>query len=121
MEIRYEKPGDTAAIRSVHQAAFETGAEADLVDVLRDKKAHIISMVTEKEDRINKITIEKLIANYSVLLLDAYGVLVHSSGALPGAARLIDSLNLNKKPYYIVTNDADKSLQPTYYLDSLSL
>ena len=59
-------------------------------------------------DRINKITIEKLIANYSVLLLDAYGVLVHSSGALPGAARLIDSLNLHKKPYYIVTNDAAK-------------
>ena len=40
MEIRYEKPGDIPAIRSVHQAAFETGAEADLVDVLRDKKAH---------------------------------------------------------------------------------
>jgi HAD superfamily hydrolase (TIGR01450 family) len=59
-------------------------------------------------DRINKITIEKLIATYSVLLLDAYGVLVHSSGALPGAARLIDSLNLKKKPYYIVTNDASK-------------
>jgi HAD superfamily hydrolase (TIGR01450 family) len=59
-------------------------------------------------DRINKITIEKLIANYSVLLLDAYGVLVHSSGALPGATRWIDSLNHNKKPYYIVTNDASK-------------
>jgi len=72
-------------------------------------------------DRINKITIEKLMANYSVLLLDAYGVLVHSSGALPGAARLIDSLNRNKKAYYIVTNDVDKSLQPTYYLDSLNL
>ncbi len=40
MEIRYEKPGDISAIRSVHQAAFETGAEADLVDVLRDKNAH---------------------------------------------------------------------------------
>ena len=45
MEIRYEKPGDTAAIRSDHQAAFETGAEADLVDVLRDKKAHIMRLL----------------------------------------------------------------------------
>jgi hypothetical protein len=33
--------------------------------------------------RINKISIEKLMAKYSVLLLDAYGVLVHASGALP--------------------------------------
>ena len=42
--------------------------------------------------RISKINIETLLAKYSVLLLDAYGVLVHSSGALPGAARLIDTL-----------------------------
>lgn len=59
-------------------------------------------------DRINKITIEKLMASYSVLLLDAYGVLVHSSGALPGAARLIDTLNRTQKPFYILTNDASK-------------
>jgi len=59
-------------------------------------------------DRINKINIEKLMARYSVLLLDAYGVLVHASGALPGAAQLIDTLNRNKKPYYILTNDASK-------------
>ena len=59
-------------------------------------------------DRINKINIEKLMAKYSVLLLDAYGVLVHTSGALPGVAQLIDTLNRNKKPYYILTNDASK-------------
>ena len=59
-------------------------------------------------DRINKITIEHLLAKYSVLLLDAYGVLVHSSGALPGAARLIDHLNRTQKPFYILTNDASK-------------
>jgi HAD superfamily hydrolase (TIGR01450 family) len=58
--------------------------------------------------RINKINIETLLSKYSVLLLDAYGVLVHTSGALPGAAQLIDTLNRSKKPYYIVTNDASK-------------
>lgn len=58
--------------------------------------------------RINKINIETLLAKYSVLLLDAYGVLVHTSGALPGAAQFIDNLNRTKKPYYIVTNDASK-------------
>ena len=52
MEIRYEKPGDISAIHRVNEAAFETGAESDLVDALRDKKAHIISMVAEKENRI---------------------------------------------------------------------
>ena len=58
--------------------------------------------------RINHISIEKLMARYSVLLLDAYGVLVHTSGALPGAAQLIDALNRTQKPYYILTNDASK-------------
>jgi HAD superfamily hydrolase (TIGR01450 family) len=47
-------------------------------------------------------------ARYPVLLLDAYGVLVHATGALPGAAQLIDALNHQKKPYYILTNDASK-------------
>ena len=55
-----------------------------------------------------KITIEELIAGYSVLLLDAYGVLVNNSGAIPGAARLIDELNRTGKAYYLLTNDASK-------------
>jgi len=57
---------------------------------------------------IPEITVEELIARYPVLLLDAYGVLVNSSGALPGAAGLIDELNQNRKPYYLLTNDASK-------------
>jgi HAD superfamily hydrolase (TIGR01450 family) len=55
-----------------------------------------------------KITIEELIARYPVLLLDAYGVLVNSTGALPGAAGLIDELNRSGKSYYLLTNDASK-------------
>jgi HAD superfamily hydrolase (TIGR01450 family) len=56
----------------------------------------------------NEITIEKIIERYTVLLLDAYGVLVHASGALTGAAWLITELNRVAKPYYILTNDASK-------------
>lgn len=52
MKIRFEKPQDIPAIHTVNEAAFETGAEANLVDNLRDKNAHVISMVAEKEDRI---------------------------------------------------------------------
>ena len=56
----------------------------------------------------HKVTMEELIARYPVLLLDAYGVLVNSSGALSGAAALIDELNRTRKSYYLLTNDASK-------------
>jgi HAD superfamily hydrolase (TIGR01450 family) len=56
----------------------------------------------------HKIDIEELIVRYPVLLLDAYGVLVNDSGALAGAAGLIDELNRSRKPYYLLTNDASK-------------
>lgn len=54
------------------------------------------------------ITAVQLIERYAVLLLDAYGVLVHTSGPLDGAAELIAELNQNGKPYYILTNDASR-------------
>jgi HAD superfamily hydrolase (TIGR01450 family) len=57
---------------------------------------------------VREVTIEALIERYAVLLLDAYGVLVHSSGALPGAAQLIRRLNRSGKTYYVITNDASK-------------
>lgn len=53
-------------------------------------------------------TIDELIERYSVLLLDAYGVLVGTAGALPGARALIARLNRAGKPYYLLTNDASK-------------
>ena len=57
---------------------------------------------------IPDVTIDELSARYDVLLLDAYGVLVHSAGALPGAAALIDRLNWAGQRYFVVTNDASK-------------
>lgn len=57
---------------------------------------------------IETTPIEVLLDRYPVLLLDAYGVLVHIGGALPGVAALIDALNARGKPYYVVTNDASK-------------
>ena len=58
--------------------------------------------------KLPEITIETLIDRYEVLLLDAYGVLVHSSGTLTRAAELITKLNRAAKPYYILTNDASR-------------
>ena len=53
-----------------------------------------------------RVRVDYLIERYSVLLFDAYGVLLHSLGTLPGAGELIARLNETKKPYYVLTNDA---------------
>jgi HAD superfamily hydrolase (TIGR01450 family) len=55
-----------------------------------------------------RTTVGQLVERFAVLLLDAYGVLVHHEGALPGAAELVTWLNSARKPYYIVTNDASR-------------
>jgi ribonucleotide monophosphatase NagD (HAD superfamily) len=59
-------------------------------------------------ESIPDITLAALIDQYEVLLFDAYGVLVHANGALPGAAELIAQLHRLGKAYYILTNDASQ-------------
>lgn len=54
------------------------------------------------------VSAKELIESYEVLLLDAYGVLVHSSAALPGAAEFIDAIGHAEREFYVVTNDASK-------------
>jgi HAD superfamily hydrolase (TIGR01450 family) len=57
---------------------------------------------------VPEITIDVLLDRYAALLVEAYGVLVHSSGALPGADEFIARLNRAAKPYWILTNDASR-------------
>jgi putative acetyltransferase len=47
MRIRPEAEADRAAVRAVNEAAFESRAEADLVDVLRSKHSGLVSLVAE--------------------------------------------------------------------------
>lgn len=47
MLIRQETSADTEGIRRVHLAAFETDAEARLVDALRERCAPLISLVAD--------------------------------------------------------------------------
>ena len=47
-----------------------------------------------------------LVDRYDAILLDAYGVLVDLSGALPDAAVWIDRLNQLGKPYWLASNTA---------------
>lgn len=51
-------------------------------------------------------TFSELLERYDAILLDAYGVLVDLSGALPGAAAWIDALNRRGKPYWLASNTA---------------
>jgi putative acetyltransferase len=47
MHIRPERPTDIPGIRAVNLAAFETSAEADLVDALREQTEPIVSLVAD--------------------------------------------------------------------------
>ena len=48
---------------------------------------------------------ETLIDRYEVLLLDAYGVLVHSSGPLAGATELIKKLKKEGIGIFLISHD----------------
>jgi putative acetyltransferase len=50
--IRPEQPDDAPAVRGVHEAAFPTDAEADLVDRLRANGKAAVSLVAADDDRI---------------------------------------------------------------------
>ena len=53
-------------------------------------------------------TIDVLLDRYDAFLFDAYGVLVHAGGALPGARELLSRLNRDGRTWFVVTNDASK-------------
>ena len=59
---------------------------------------------------IPKTTIQRLIQQYDVLLLDAYGVLVNQKESLPGAIDFIQHLNKIEKPYLILTNGSSSPI-----------
>jgi len=52
------------------------------------------------------ITLDALIERYDGVLLDAYGVLVHGDGIMPGAREAVEALRKAGKPFCLVTNDA---------------
>lgn len=52
MIIRKELPEDVSQVRNINFSAFDTKAEANLVDVLRSSGISIISLVAEKEGEL---------------------------------------------------------------------
>lgn len=52
MLIRAEEPRDWAAVHAVNVSAFETPAEANLVDVLREQAQPLVSLIAEDNGAI---------------------------------------------------------------------
>ncbi len=52
LNITKEKPSEIQQIREINIQAFETDAEADIVDRLRDSGVPIISLVAEVDDKL---------------------------------------------------------------------
>jgi putative acetyltransferase len=52
MRIRPETEADRAAVRTVNDTAFETSAEADLVEALHRKGVSLVSLVAEVDGRV---------------------------------------------------------------------
>ncbi|HIG87392.1 MAG TPA: N-acetyltransferase [Planctomycetes bacterium] len=52
MQIRLEEERDRSAVHAVNYSAFETRAEADLVDVLREQAVPHISLIAEDKGTV---------------------------------------------------------------------
>jgi len=52
IRIRLEEPKDYMAVHAVNEAAFETSAEANLVDALREGANPVISLVAEDDEEV---------------------------------------------------------------------
>jgi HAD superfamily hydrolase (TIGR01459 family) len=59
------------------------------------------------------LTADELIARYDLFFLDAYGVLVRSNGALPGAAGFLARMQAAGKRFLILSNDASRAPETT--------
>lgn len=53
-----------------------------------------------------RVRADQLSESFDGFLFDAYGVLVHSEGVLPGAAQFLAHLRAQGKPFRVVSNDA---------------
>ncbi len=70
------------------------------------------------------ISVDDLFDNYDALLIDAYGVLVHSDSAFDGAVQFVERLRRQGMPFVIITNDASRlpgSCASKYRRDGLDI
>jgi putative acetyltransferase len=85
LRVRLETHADHAAIRAVNEAAFESPAEADIVDALRAKGAELLSLVAERDGPIlGHVVFSRVsLAGHGELMLMGLGPMA----VLPGQQR----------------------------------
>ena len=85
MLIRIEKEDDKAAVYQINAAAFETTAEANLVDVLREQAEPTISLVAENDATVighimcSPVTVYRPIRTSRLTGLAPMAVITHTS------------------------------------------
>jgi len=117
IELRPERPEDIPGIRAVHTAAFETPAEAGLIDALRATGAWIpaLSIVAVAEGRVvahalfSRIVLVTAGGEVPALALGPVGVLPASQKQGYGSAVIRDGLARRDDQLVIVLGD------PAYY------
>lgn len=98
VQIREEKPTDTEAIYKVHESAFDSPLEAQLVDLLRSRGKAIISLVAEDRDEIlghisfSPVSIDPPAHDWQVLGLAPIGVIPERQRQGIGKALVIAGL-----------------------------
>ena len=81
LTIRPETPEDSAAIRNVNQEAFGSSVEADLVEKLRSRQKHTLSLVATDGDKFighilfSPVTIESGNTSFEALGLGPMAIL----------------------------------------------
>ncbi|MBF0315438.1 MAG: HAD-IIA family hydrolase [Oligoflexia bacterium] len=63
---------------------------------------------TTNQANLKAFSAVDLLSRYHTILLDAFGVITNTEGAIPGAIEFIDHLNASHTPYFILTNGASK-------------
>ena len=101
--VRAEAPADHDAIRAVHESAFPTPQEADLVDALRVDDDLVLSLVALEDDAIvghvafSRMTVNSDTGDFPALALAPVGVIPEFQREGVGTALIENGLQLLAK------------------------
>jgi putative acetyltransferase len=75
INIRIEKPEDVLQVRNINELAFETPAEANIVDTLRQTCSNLLSLVAEDRDCVvGHILFSPAVVNRSGRMIEGMGL-----------------------------------------------
>ncbi len=106
IEIRQEVPDDVPAVRNVNEQAFGGTAEAHLVDLLREAKKAVVSLVALDRNRVvghilfSPITVTQAPANFRGVGLAPMSVLPEFQNQGIGSRLVQDGLEACKRTGY---------------------